>query len=190
MLEKLTKKQEKIMEQTRNEWLKMLFSGKTKFNETEAKKGIKWLYEFSNLKSPKIVIVDSPFSAQKKANELNKTKKKHYEFSVYGNIGDYGWVSFYDFFTKIGILKDNNFEKFKKLLKSGIYDMIQFDEVCIVCKLPSKIRYIKENGKYVVHSYKKHAIEWEDGFFLNGLKGELSTENLKDFINRKVVDNL
>ena len=63
MLEKLTNEQEKLMAIVRDEWLNRFFSGHG-IDKKKATRGIEWLYEFSGLKNPQIVFVDSPLAAQ------------------------------------------------------------------------------------------------------------------------------
>ena len=85
----------------------------------------------------------------------------NYKFSSYGNISDYGWIAFYDFFTQIGVINNDNFNKFKKLLLSGVYDMIQLENICIVCGLPDRINR-DVNGR--LHSESNSAIHFLDGY--------------------------
>ncbi len=96
--------------------------------------------------------------------EVRDSVRDNYEpFSYYGNIGDYGWVSFYDFFTKIGVLNNSDFNSFKDILLSGVYDMIQLEGFCIVSNLPDRIER-DFNGK--LHSENKSAIHFRDGYEL------------------------
>jgi len=89
-------------------------------------------------------------------------------FSAYGNISDYGWVSFYDFFSQIGVIDHKDFHSFKELLGSGIYDMIQLAGFCIVSALPTKI--VRNNfGR--PHNPTESAIVFADGYtqyYING----------------------
>jgi hypothetical protein len=98
-----------------------------------------------------------------------KVGRKFYEFAWYGNIWDYGWCAFYDFFMRIGAIgKNKDFIEFVKLLDSGIYDMIQFENVCIVSKKPIKI--LRQGVK--LHSEKEPAIQFRDGYsqyYLHGI---------------------
>jgi ElaB/YqjD/DUF883 family membrane-anchored ribosome-binding protein len=90
------------------------------------------------------------------------------DFSSYGNISDLGWVAFYDFFAQIGMAKNSDFEHFKNLLLSGIYDMIQLNGFCIVSNLPTKI---VRNASGRLHNPSGPAIEFADGYkqyFING----------------------
>lgn len=63
MITKLTDEQVKLMDEVKNEWLSLVFTPK-KLDKRAAKKGINWLYEFSGLKKPMIIFVDSPLGAQ------------------------------------------------------------------------------------------------------------------------------
>jgi hypothetical protein len=93
---------------------------------------------------------------------------KYEPFSTYGNVTDYGWVSFYDFFTQVGIVENKSFDNFKSLLLSGIYDMIQLNGFCIVSGLPTKII---RNNQGRLHNPTGPAIEFKDGYkqyYING----------------------
>ncbi len=93
-------------------------------------------------------------------------------FCSYGSIYDYGWVSFYDFFkNKVNYKKENlnNLNKFIYLLKSGIYDMVQFEKIVFVSDMPTSI---KRDDRNRLHSTNGMAIEWLDGYglyFINGV---------------------
>jgi len=82
-------------------------------------------------------------------------------FAAYGSIWDYGWVAFYEYFKKIGIVKLELFNNFLFLLKSGIYDMLQFEKVCIVSDMPINITRDSQNR---LHNTTGYAIEWADGY--------------------------
>ena len=258
-LEKLTKEQEKLMIQVRDEWLDRIFDCNTNLDKDGAEKGIEWLYELSGLKKPLIIQVESPMGCQYAAHLMKNMPKKmdsvsnsvwdsvvastgdsvsnsvwdsirrsvsnsvgdsvinsvgdsvgdsvntsvgapvinsvrdsvrhsvinsvidFQDFCYYGSIRDYGWVAFYDFFNRIGIFKNEGFEKFNLLLKSGIYDMIQLDGVCIYCKLPNNIT---RNNQEQMHNINGYSIEWGDGYgqhYVNGrfLKPETFNKVLK-----------
>ena len=96
-------------------------------------------------------------------------QKLEYQYTAqYGSITDYGWVSFYDFFTQIGIINHEGFNHFKDLIGSGIYDMIQLNGFCIVSDLPRKI---VRNNSGRLHNPTGPAIEFADGYkqyYING----------------------
>lgn len=88
-------------------------------------------------------------------------ENKYEIFSTYGNIGDYGWVSFCDFFHEIGIVNHADFNQFKNLLLAGVYDMIQLEGFCIVSSLPDAI---KRNQHNRLHCEDGPAIHFRDGY--------------------------
>ena len=87
MLEKLTKAQEKLMHQVREEWLSYFFSGQ-EIDKDKAQKGIEWLYEFSGLKKPQVIFVDSPLAVQIAVNMLQGKKRNQVENQVWGQVGN------------------------------------------------------------------------------------------------------
>ena len=101
--------------------------------------------------------------------------EQYESFASYGNISDYGWVSFYDFFQQIGIVTDSKFTDFKNLLLSGIYDMIQLNGFCIVSNLPSKI-FRNADGR--LHNPNGAAIEFRDGYKLYFINGRAIPEDI------------
>ena len=161
MLEKLTPGQEKQIEVTREKWLHRFFKDKS-CDEQKIIDGIKWVYQLSGLKEPKVEFCGSPHAAQLRANELagNKT----FEFYAPGSYlspSDFGWCAYYDYFTSIGILNDENFNRYRDLILAGFYDTIQLDEVCLVSRLPD---VIKTDERDRLHCANGPAIAWADGY--------------------------
>jgi hypothetical protein len=106
------------------------------------------------------------------------------EFSWYGNYSDYGWISFYDFFEKIGIVENENFNKFREILKCNVYDMIQLEGLCVVCGLPKNI---KRNDNNNLHSLEGPAIEWKDGYCQYWIDDVYFDKELFDKITKKEI---
>ena len=109
-----------------------------------------------------------------------------FSFAAYGNLSDYGWCSFYDFFREIGILKNENFDKFVELLDSGIYDMIQFDKVCIVVEM-TEICEKDENNN--LHSLTGMALKFGDEYGIYSINGVEFDHDLWDKIANKKFAN-
>jgi len=89
-------------------------------------------------------------------------------FGSYPSVGDYGWVSFFDFFTQIGVINHKGFNEFKEIFSSGIYDTIQLNGFCIVSNMPSKI---VRNNSGRLHNPTGPAVEFPDGYkqyYVNG----------------------
>jgi hypothetical protein len=59
MLDKLTKKQELLMAETRDEWINIALH-EQKFDKEECEQAVKWLYYASNLKEPRVEFVYGP----------------------------------------------------------------------------------------------------------------------------------
>ncbi len=96
--------------------------------------------------------------------------RDYQSFSYYGNISDFGWVALYDFFERIGVeLKTSNFAPWKSLLTSGVYDMLQYKNVCIVCCMPAELHRREPRGP--LHCETGPAIKWSDGYELYRLHG-------------------
>jgi len=92
-------------------------------------------------------------------------------FAYYGNISDYSWVAFYDYFDSIwiDIGKDkDNFYIFRDMILWWVYDMIQYENYCIVIELPESF---SQNSSKQLHNEKWPAIRFKDGYELYRLNG-------------------
>ncbi len=193
-MEKLTPEQERIIIECRDEWLDRGLKDKT-FDILQFRKGIDWIYNKCGFTPPEIIVVDSPMAAQQAANfllenentpieimqaEVNKAlkdfdpeKKVPLEnFSPYGSISDYGWVSFYDAMDRIGVdlgPKKEEFMLFKEFLKAGHYDFIALDKAAIVCMKFETVRI--EDGR--CHASDGPSIVWKDGYQVYAVHGRM-----------------
>lgn len=188
ILEKLTSEQEAKMLDVRDFWLNYIFSCKnTTIDKDAAKVGIDWMYELAGYKKPVIIYVDSPMGCQYAVSYVKEIVKKipqifdenpvrtsvrasvsdsnleFNNFGYYGGISDYGWVSFFDFFTQINVINNDKFNQFKNLLLSGIYDTIQLNGFCIVSTMPT---FISRDNKGRLHNSETSAIKFKDGYEL------------------------
>ena len=121
--------------------------------------------------------VESQVSNQVESQVRDK-KLKYFELASYGNYSDFGWLSFYDFFYRIGVdlgTAKSDLKKFESLIKSGVYDMVQLDGLCVVSQLPKAVRRNAQNN---MHSDKLPAIEFRDGYKLHYLNGVFFKEEL------------
>ena len=78
------------------------------------------------------------------------------------------------------------FDKFSDFIQSGIYDSIQLDGLCIVCKMPKKIN----RSAIRLHSEDSAAIEWADGYklyFWNGVPMPEKAIMSKDTISKEDI---
>jgi len=96
--------------------------------------------------------------------------EKYYNFSWYGNYTDFGWLSYYDFFSSIDELKID-WSKLKKMIEyidTGVFMSIQLEGVCIVCPSPDTI---VRNGNNELHCEDGPAVVFGDGYSLFALDG-------------------
>jgi hypothetical protein len=110
-----------------------------------------------------------------------------FSFGNYVSIWDYGWVSFYDFFTQIGVINHDGFNQFKKVIQSGIYDTIQLKGFCIVSELPVAIH---RNSRQRLHCEDGPAIRFKDGysqFYWNGVSVPSFWIMEKEKITKEVI---
>lgn len=172
-LTKLTPEQEKIMYEVRDEWLNRFFS-LGKIDEKACTEGIHMLYEWAGLPKPVVIYAKSPLDCQDLLNK-NRSQPMYHATSWYGNVSDYGWVAYYDFFRRIGIVKNEKFNSYVEFLKSNIYDCIQMSDVCVVSPMPEFI-HVDEQRR--LHSLDGPAIGWSDGFEQYYLFGRFFKEDL------------
>lgn len=161
-LENLTPEQEALMYKVRDFWLDRFFSCQNRLDKDRSPEYINWLYELSGFKAPQIFFCDSPQACQEKIYELKNGKREPEAFSSYGNVWDYGWVSFYDFFTQIGVINDEKFNKYKEMMLCNIFDMIQLEDYCIVSDMPTEIH--REAVQQRLHREDGPAIVFADGY--------------------------
>jgi len=94
---------------------------------------------------------------------------KHYTTAWRGTCWDFGWLSFYEYFQKIGTeYKTTEFNEFLKLKDLGIFSMIQLDGLCVVYGMPN---IVKRDGENNLHSDDSYAIQWPDGYGLYFMHG-------------------
>ena len=179
MLTELTQEQEQLIPVVRDEWINKFYSNSspTDLDEAKATEFVAWVYGLSNYKAPKVLFADSPLQAQQIANDLAKEvegteyKKRYFEPSSAIGITNFSWVAFYDYFTRIGVINHDEFNKYKEYSNLNIYDSIMLQDVCIVTRLPISIKSTVFRGNKVPHSQDSPAIEFKDGFkmyFWNG----------------------
>ena len=112
-------------------------------------------------------------SGQVRDEVSGQVKKENLEFFNWAWTGlawDSEWLSFYDFFQKIGIkYKEKRFKEYIKIAETGIYDAIFLEGIVLLASLPSKVHRNKEGR---LHCETGPAIEWRDGYklwYLNGV---------------------
>jgi len=203
MIEKLTPEQEKRMYELRDEVIAHVF--KWEFHEEETKAFIAYCYEVSSLPVPPMIVVDSPLKAQlignilapvddypdlkslesKSVDELKAmigTAEQKYISFCWRDFSDWGWVAFYRFFTEIGELKHDKFNKYYELIKkSGVFIWIAFDKAAIIVRSPTKVNLEPQiPGRNVrrLHCTSEPAISFRDGIDYYFVEGKLFKKDL------------
>ena len=184
-LEKLTAEQEVLMASTAQEWKDRFFNTK-RIDKVAFEEGINWIYnDFLKLPNPQVVYCESWLEAlltiellktgANVGDNVRANVRANVEDNVWANVGasvwgyccyissysNFGWVSFYDYFTKIGILNDEKFNKYSSLIKSRIYQSYTFENVVIAIQPPKHI-HLDDEGR--MNSLTEKAFEWTDGY--------------------------
>lgn len=165
-LEKLTKEQEALMAVVRDEWIAAALGGDTSIDELALKEWLNFCYGRISRKTPPYEICGGPFEAQKRANDRNGNTKMKYYSSGLGFGYDSGWVSFYDFFTRIGILTNADFNAWIGFKKAGVWDCVLFENVAYIIRRPLVVnkdaqgRLHCENGGAVMFSNGEKYYSW------------------------------
>lgn len=114
-------------------------------------------------------------------------KLECFDFGYVGIGWDAGWVSFYDVFTRLGLIDHEQFNKYKDLLKTGVWDCILLEDVAIVCRRPGEIKRDAENRLHNLHG---PSVKWADGYnsyHLHGMRVEGEWIENPDTIDSKQV---
>lgn len=192
MLDKLSKEQEALKEKLRNEWVEYCLSGNCELDYSKAEAGIEFIYDRIKKPKPLILIADSPMSGVC-ISRIFGSKVENTDWIGCGS--DAGWISFYDYFTRIGVLENEDFNKLNSFMRSGVWDTLFHEKLCILVRRP--ISVIK-NERGQLHNPNGKAVEFKDKwgiYCLNGVRMkqehiETPAEKLdvKEIINEKNVD--
>lgn len=165
-IEELTDEQNHLMATIAIEYEQKALSGDYSYNPQIIQSGIDFIYSLADLKAPEIIICSSP------ADIVDQAKiEKGSTFDDLGSGYDSGWTAFYDFFERIGIEfdKDWNFKIWKEfILNSGVFASALYENVAFVCIRPCLVKR-NENGD--LHCVDGPAIAWQDGYCEYALNG-------------------
>jgi len=196
-MDKITPEEEKSIMALRDEMLKEAF--KFQFNEDKLKEFCAFCYKICGLKVPPMIVVDSPEQAQLIGNNLlpmkvapknfeelatmNKDKLKEmlganktdYVCFCWRDFSDWGWIAYYEYFTRTKELNNENFNTYARLMKeSGIFVWVAMDEAAIIVRPPHYMDLQQRDTNRAndrLHSIKRPAMEFRDGmkyYFVNG----------------------
>ena len=158
-LEALTPEQERLADEIAEEYIADL----TRPTLPDGEAITKWLdvvYRLYDRDRPaRIEIVESPYAALQLASELTGQKEQHTD---YCGVGDGGWVAFYEYFTRIGVLSKDESADVMALrdFMRVAWDSVLLDECAIVIQRPTALR-LDDAGN--LHCATGLCIEWADG---------------------------
>ena len=99
---------------------------------------------------------------------MDTFKRKFVGFSQDSLLTQLDEVAYCDFFCRVALLQDDNFDRYVQFLKSGVFLSYWSDSVGLVCPRPSLIR---RNAQGRVHSEEGWAMGWRDGYRIHCLHG-------------------
>jgi hypothetical protein len=159
MLEELTAKQEALMGTVVAEYTR----GITKPKPMNRRTVNRWLdiaYGLYDMTRPaRVEIAQSPEAALKLASELTGEALTEMDWC---GVADGGWVSFYDYFARIGLLTKEEAAEVIALRDFGAmcWDSVLLDECAIVIARPKKLA-LDDDGN--LHSLTGPCLLWGDG---------------------------
>lgn len=167
MLNKLSREQEKLKEELKQEWIAHCLSGDSTLDYEKAEDGISFIYDRIKKPKPFVLVADSPMSGVLIAKLFgSKEENTHY----FGCGYDAGWISFYDYFTRIGVLNNEDFNKINSFMRSGVWDTLFFEKLCILVRRPISVL---KNERGQLHNSNGKAVEFRDKwgiYCLNGIR--------------------
>jgi len=223
MKEKLEQHEIDLMSVVSNKWIKLAFDKCSDgINKPAFEEGIAWLYKrFLDLGAPQVVYCESMLDAVIKitlvkdygkelsdfspkimddfhngeldADFVDKIKENYSLKSTYIGWSNYGWVSFYDFFTQINVLNHEDFNNYQKLIESNVFECFEFENVVFAVQPPSKVIY---NEALLPHNLEGPSIIFNDSsdfYHVNGFsishelfeKLKTNTYTFQDFISEE-----
>ena len=178
----------------KKEWIENLTSSQS-IDSKKLLTFVKYTYEKLKKPMPRVFIASDPITAVAMAQKMGcKTIKTIHYFGI-GY--DSGWLSFYDYFYRIGVLKKSadKFLIYKNIVDCGAFAYIFMDKAVISIRRPL---YVKRNDRKQMHCTTGPAIEFPGGKFksyrLNKIKVPekliLTPEKItkEDILGEKNVD--
>jgi len=198
MKQELTPEELELTTVVRDKWINLAFEGCKKGIDTEKfETGIEWLYQkFLNLPKPQVIYCDSLLAAGLMITLIKDHGKEPEDYtpevlqnyrdgkmdkqfldqlqdnlklkSSYIGWSNMGWVAFYDFFTQINVLDNEDFNNYQKLIESNVFECFEFDNVVFAVRPPIEVHYNETN---VPHNVEGPSVLFQDGekfYHING----------------------
>ena len=198
MITELTPEQEAYCQVVRDEFINLALNTNEDINKPVCEEYIKLVYSLDDDSTKekrdalKFIYVQSPFEVQEYLNlyasaltlkkspddkfdeetiDHAKKNSRYYSLSYYTSVSNYTWISFFKYFERIGVLKNELFKNYSDLfIKANIYEWAKLEDRAIVCRKPL---YIKRDEQGRLHSTNTPAVEWINGdkhYFVKGIE--------------------
>ena len=198
MITELTAEQEAYCQVVRDEFIDLALNNNGEIDKDACEEYIKLVYSLDDDSTPekrnklKFIYVNSPFEVQEYLNlyasalTLNKNpdekfdaetishaekNSRYYSLSYYTSVSNYTWISFFKYFERIGVLKNELFKNYSDLfIKANIYEWAKLEDRAIICRKPL---YIKRDGQGRLNATDGPAVEWTNGdkhYFVKGIE--------------------
>lgn len=172
-IESLTDEQKALAEKIRDQYTKLSLDTGS-LDPAVAEESIKQIYKEFEYKTDTLKFhwVDSPNAALIKINEIEKTEKKYYYTSLWGNHDAY-WASLFDFCKQIKVDFD---EQQTRIINAWIgltwncNWWYPFEQYCVCVRKPSEIHLDDQRR---LHNTKGPAIAYRDGWSVYSVGGVL-----------------
>jgi hypothetical protein len=160
-LEELTPEQEALMGEVAREAIDAILVNPREPDMAVIRRWLEVVYGLYDRKVPeRIEIVGSPFAALALAKELTGKAETSLDWT---GVADAGWVSFYDYFRRIGVLSEDEEECRQTMalrdFQRCAWDSLLLDECAIVVALP-RVK-VDEDGN--LHCSDGPSVSWPDG---------------------------
>lgn len=91
---------------------------------------------------------------------LSHLPEKLERYEVYFGLSHDMWLSFYDFFTRIGKVNNEDFNRYMDFMKKGIWNLVLADQAAFIAKMPL---YLKCDSEMRLSNNQGPAIRFRDG---------------------------
>lgn len=175
MLNDLNNEQEALIDPLADEWIQEANGGETEIDQRVARRSLARIYQLADLKAPDVLFMSGPMEAIEFCRKQLKVEVETIDWFGVGY--DAGWVSFFDYFQRIGVLErdDEEFNVIKDFMRSGVWATVMFENLVICVARP---RLVKTDDRGNLHNDTGAAIAFEDGYEEYAWHGTFVDENI------------
>ena len=93
--------------------------------------------------------------------QVREQKLKYFDPALCDVLWTAGWLSFYDYFRRVGVINHAGLNKYIAYARSGVFYSIFCKDFAVLCDRPA---YIKRDENSRLHADGAPAILWRDGW--------------------------